>query len=215
MEKQISFIVTGFRHYGLIHLHERNPSFTAPALFHSFGGSRLEPYRLFVKASQLMSNQGVANLRVNFRGNCKLGVPRLNMGERLHCSGRPFSQCLDPLFDQYQGSPELSKLFRQTSLNLKEMQSIGERDLEGNFLSSAFLHDSWSLPDPLPALQNFPGQAILNSRRIKRLGSPGGSQPDLKMPLARKRPFTFFQDRTTLSTKRLGKELFSRLHSPG
>ena len=69
MEKQISFIVSGFRHDWMIHLREGNPTFPAMALFLRFGGTRVEPYHLYVKTSQLMSNQGIDTLPLDFRSS--------------------------------------------------------------------------------------------------------------------------------------------------
>src|SRR5208282_4030624 len=34
-----------------------------------FGGTRVEPHRLFVKTSRLLAREGVASLRLDFRGS--------------------------------------------------------------------------------------------------------------------------------------------------
>jgi hypothetical protein len=69
MEKQISLTVAGLRLYGMLHLPEGKPPFPALALFHGFGGTRIEPHRLFVKASRWLAREGVASLRLDFRGS--------------------------------------------------------------------------------------------------------------------------------------------------
>lgn len=69
MEKQISLTVDRLRLYGMLHLPEVEPPFPALALFHGFGGTRVEPHRLFVKTSRLLAREGVASLRLDFRGS--------------------------------------------------------------------------------------------------------------------------------------------------
>jgi len=69
MEKQISLTVKGLHLYGMLHVPEGQQPFPALALFHGFGGTRIEPHRLFVKASRLLAREGIASLRLDFRGS--------------------------------------------------------------------------------------------------------------------------------------------------
>jgi dienelactone hydrolase len=69
MEKQISIKVEGLRLFGMLHLPEGTPPFPALSLFHGFGGTRIEPHRLFVKTSRWLAREGIASLRLDFRGS--------------------------------------------------------------------------------------------------------------------------------------------------
>lgn len=69
MEKQVSFTVRGLKLYGMLHLPESRGPFPALSFFHGFTGQRVEPHRLFVKASRRLAKEGVATLRFDFRGS--------------------------------------------------------------------------------------------------------------------------------------------------
>jgi hypothetical protein len=69
MEEQVSFTVKGQRLYGMLHLPQGRGPFPALSFFHGFSGQRMEPHRLFVKASRLLAQEGVASLRFDFRGS--------------------------------------------------------------------------------------------------------------------------------------------------
>ena len=182
----------------MLHLPEGPPPFPALALFHGFGGTRVEPHRLFVKTSRRLATEGVASLRIDFRGSgesegdfksmtlggeikdaqaamdflrsqpevdpARLGVLGLSMGGYVAASVAAQDPNLKALVlwaASARGASYFPHYVHLTGKNRKEWEAAGERDFGGNILSSHFLTDGLSLPDPLSALGAFPGKAFI------------------------------------------------------
>lgn len=153
----------------MLHLPEVEPPFPALALFHGFGGTRVEPHRLFVKISRLLAREGVASLRLDFRGSGESEGDFQSMtlsGEIKDAKASVAAQ--DPSLKALvlwaasaRGARYFPHYVHLSGKNRKEWETAGERDFGGNVLSSAFLQDGLALPNPLPALRSFPGKALV------------------------------------------------------
>src|SRR5690554_3899245 len=68
MEQPVELTNYGETIRGVLHLPARQEPVPAVLFLHGLGGSRVEAHRIFVKQARLLAEEGVAALRIDFRG---------------------------------------------------------------------------------------------------------------------------------------------------
>lgn len=69
MQQAVELVVDGKTLRGMYHLPAGEGSFPTVLLFHGFGGTKLEPHRIFLKLSRRLEAAGIAALRFDFSGS--------------------------------------------------------------------------------------------------------------------------------------------------
>lgn len=69
MQQAVEFVVDGKTLRGMYHRPAGEGSYPTVLLFHGFGGTKLEPHRIFLKLSRQLAAAGIAALRFDFSGS--------------------------------------------------------------------------------------------------------------------------------------------------
>lgn len=69
IEKSVYFYNKNQRVVGTLHLPASEGRFPAVLILHGFTGNRMEPHFIFVKTSRRLAQNGIASLRIDFRGS--------------------------------------------------------------------------------------------------------------------------------------------------
>ncbi|PKP55158.1 hypothetical protein CVT91_16415, partial [Candidatus Atribacteria bacterium HGW-Atribacteria-1] len=68
-EEYVTLEVNDQKLRGMVHFPSGRGPFPAVALFHGFGGQRMEPHFIFVKLSRLLAKNKIITARFDFRGS--------------------------------------------------------------------------------------------------------------------------------------------------
>lgn len=69
MQKAIELVVNGKTLRGMYHRPDQEGKYPTVILFHGFTGDKLDPHRIFVKLSRILTGQGLAVIRFDFSGS--------------------------------------------------------------------------------------------------------------------------------------------------